>query len=97
MNARWIGLPVLAAVACLCLQQPAGAQKLSNRTITFVVPTTAGTSMDFLARIVADEIKHRWDQVAVVENKAGASPPLRSSTSLARNPTGTQFCPPPIR
>jgi tripartite-type tricarboxylate transporter receptor subunit TctC len=29
--------------------------------------------MDFLARLVADELKQRWDQTVVVENKAGAS------------------------
>ena len=73
MNAHWIGrLSLLAACLGLVLG-PAHAEKLSNRTITFVVPTTAGTSMDFLARIVADEMKQRWDQVAVVENRAGAS------------------------
>jgi tripartite-type tricarboxylate transporter receptor subunit TctC len=73
MNALRIGRLSLLA-ACLGLPLgPAHAEKLSNRTVTFVVPTTAGTSMDFLARIVADEMKQRWDQVAVVENRAGAS------------------------
>jgi tripartite-type tricarboxylate transporter receptor subunit TctC len=73
MNALRIGRLSLLA-ACLGLPLgPAHAEKLSNRTVTFVVPTTAGTSMDFLARIAADEMKQRWDQVAVVENRAGAS------------------------
>ena len=58
MNARWTGWLLLSAVACLGLSgalAPAQAQKLSDRTMTLVVPTTAGTSMDFLARLVADE------------------------------------------
>lgn len=76
MNARWISRWAILAAAWLGLQfsvLPAQAQKLSSRTMTLVVPTTAGTSMDFLARFIAEELKQRWDQVAVVENKAGAS------------------------
>jgi tripartite-type tricarboxylate transporter receptor subunit TctC len=68
------GRSALVAFAAFTLTPlPAHAQKLSDKTITFVVPTTAGTSMDILARLMADELKQRWGQTAIVENKAGAS------------------------
>jgi tripartite-type tricarboxylate transporter receptor subunit TctC len=91
MNARTIGRWTGFAAAWLALQflaLPTQAQKLSNRTITFVVPTSAGTSMDFLARFVADELKQRWDQVAVVENKAGASHTIAIQAVARAQPDG---------
>ena len=72
------------ALACL----PAQAQKLSDRAMTIVVPTTAGTSMDFLARIVGDEIKQRWGQAVVVENKAGASHTIAIQAVARAEPDG---------
>ena len=90
MNARTIGWPVFAA-AWLGLQLavcPAQAQKLSNRTVTLVVPTTAGTSMDFLARFIAEELKQRWDQTAIVENKAGASHTIAIQAVARSQPDG---------
>ena len=67
---------------------PAAAQKLSDRAMTIVVPTTAGTSMDFLARIIGDEIKQRWGQTVVVENKAGASHTIAIQAVARAEPDG---------
>jgi tripartite-type tricarboxylate transporter receptor subunit TctC len=91
MNTRWTDRWGLFAAAWLGLQLsvlPAQAQKLSNRTMTLIVPTTPGTSMDFLARFVADELKQRWDQVAVVENKAGASHTIAIQAAARALPDG---------
>lgn len=66
----------LALVSGLCLGLSgfgAQAQRLSDRPITIVVPATAGTGLDVLARVLAEGIKNRWKQPVVVENKAGAS------------------------
>lgn len=52
---------------------PATAQSLSDKTITLNVPFTAGTGPDSLARILADELRQRWNQPVIVENKPGAS------------------------
>ena len=90
MTAQWTPRWALFAFA-LGVQfstMPAEAQKLSNRTITLVVPTTAGTSMDFLARLIAEELKQRWDQVAVVENKAGASHTIAIQAVARSQPDG---------
>jgi tripartite-type tricarboxylate transporter receptor subunit TctC len=70
---KWAAGSALLLAVCWLATAPVQAQRLSDRPVTIVVPTSAGTSMDFLARLVADELKQRWDQTVVVENKAGAS------------------------
>lgn len=44
--------------------------------------------MDFLARFVADELKQRWSQTVVVENKAGASHTIAIRMVAAAEPDG---------
>jgi tripartite-type tricarboxylate transporter receptor subunit TctC len=64
-------LSLLAAAAAW----PAGAraQGLSDRPISFVVPFTPGSGPDVLGRLLAEELRKRWNQPVVVENKPGAS------------------------
>jgi tripartite-type tricarboxylate transporter receptor subunit TctC len=65
---------VAGALLCWALAQaPASAQKLSDQPIVIVVPFTAGTGIDILARITGEELQARWGQSVVVENKPGAS------------------------
>src|SRR5207249_23522 len=63
----------LASVCAATAQTP-------GRAITIVVPTTAGTGPDILARTIGEELQQRWGQPVIIENKAGAS-----------NNIGTQF------
>lgn len=42
------------------------------RPVRLVVPAPAGSSLDVLARLLADALKDRWTQPIVVDNKAGA-------------------------
>lgn len=68
-------MPLLLASSAL-LAMPAAAQtaaQFPNKNIRFVVPFTAGTGMDQIARRVADQIQKRWGQSVVVENRLGAS------------------------
>ena len=44
--------------------------------------------MDFLARIVGEELKQRWDQTVVVENKAGASHTIAIQIVARAEPDG---------
>jgi tripartite-type tricarboxylate transporter receptor subunit TctC len=61
-----------AALALLALCSPSYAQE-AGRIITIVVPFTAGTGGDVMARLIADELKVRWKQPVVVENRPGAT------------------------
>jgi tripartite-type tricarboxylate transporter receptor subunit TctC len=65
---------VLAAASILTLPGvPAGAQAWPERTVTIVVPFSAGSTPDSIARIIADRLQARLNQSFVVENRAGAS------------------------
>ncbi|MCC6888897.1 MAG: tripartite tricarboxylate transporter substrate binding protein [Hyphomicrobiales bacterium] len=86
-RSKW-PIPLAVGVAFLFPSYTVQAQKISSRTMTFVVPTTPGTSMDFLARLIAQEMKNRWDQTAVVENKAGASHTIAIQMVVRSQPDG---------
>ena len=77
----------LAALA-LVLAAPALAQRLSDRTIFIVVPFTPGTGIDVLARIVGEELRQRWNQPVVVENKPGASGNIGTQGAARAEPDG---------
>jgi tripartite-type tricarboxylate transporter receptor subunit TctC len=51
----------------------AGAQGLSSRPITIVVPYSPGTGPDVIARNIGEELQKRWNQAIVIDNKAGAT------------------------
>ncbi len=65
------GLCVAALLPALLA--PAAAQQLSGRTITIVVPFTPATGPDVMARLVGEELKERWKEAVIVENKPGAT------------------------
>jgi tripartite-type tricarboxylate transporter receptor subunit TctC len=77
---------LLAAIA-LALA-PARAQRLSDRTIFIVVPFTPGTGIDVLARLVGEELRQRWNQPVVVENKPGASGNIGTQAASRAEPDG---------
>ncbi|MFL5214000.1 MAG: tripartite tricarboxylate transporter substrate-binding protein, partial [Microvirga sp.] len=89
MNApfRFNAAAALAALA-LVLAAPALAQKLSDRPIFIVVPFTPGTGIDVLARIVGEELRQRWNQPVVVENKPGASGNIGTQGAARAEPDG---------
>ncbi len=57
------GMPAMA--------QTAGA--FPSRVVTLVVPFTAGSGSDILARILGPLLAERWGRPVVVDNRAGAS------------------------
>jgi tripartite-type tricarboxylate transporter receptor subunit TctC len=67
---------------------PARAQKLSDRPIVIVVPFTPGTGIDVLARIVGEELRQRWSQPVIVENKPGASGNIGTQAAARAEPDG---------
>src|SRR5215467_3001137 len=75
MNARRVVQLVssLAAAVALMATLTASAQTYPARPIRFIVPFTAGTGPDILARTLGEAMSKRLGQPIVVENKAGAS------------------------
>ena len=70
----------LAAAAVLAAGGPALAQNYPTQRVTIVVPFTAGSITDGLARILADKLSELWKQPVIVENKPG----IPGTTSVAR-------------
>jgi tripartite-type tricarboxylate transporter receptor subunit TctC len=67
-----IGPIALALLATVLAAGTAAAETYPSRTITIIVPYSAGGPTDTLARILADAMRRSLDQPVIVENVAGA-------------------------
>src|SRR6266702_3243612 len=61
----------LAAAALLAATSSAAAQNYPAQTVKIVVPFSAGSITDGLARILAEKLAEMWKQQVIVENKPG--------------------------
>jgi tripartite-type tricarboxylate transporter receptor subunit TctC len=78
---------LLAAAAALG-PSPAAAQDYPSRPIRLVVAFAAGGTTDFVARLVAGELKARLGQSVVVENKPGANGAIGADYVAKSEPDG---------
>jgi tripartite-type tricarboxylate transporter receptor subunit TctC len=62
----WFGI-----LALLAAGSSASAQTFPTQRVTIVVPFTAGSITDGLARILADKLGDMWKQQVIVENRPG--------------------------
>src|SRR6195952_4848301 len=60
----------------------------SQQTIHLNVPFTAGTGPDLLARILGEELRQRWNQPVIVENKPDASGNIGTQAAARAAPDG---------
>ena len=78
---------ILLALACAAhAQDPAAAYP--SRPIRLIVPFTPGTSIDILARVVAQRLTEVWGQQALVENRAGAGGIIGTEMGAKATPDG---------
>jgi tripartite-type tricarboxylate transporter receptor subunit TctC len=75
-----------AAMTAACLSivlfaAPAEAQTYPNQVVRLVVPFSAGSATDTLARTLAERLSDKWKQQVVVENRPG----LPGTTSVAKS------------
>jgi tripartite-type tricarboxylate transporter receptor subunit TctC len=82
----WTGLAFAAGVPALT-----HAQDYPNRSIQFIVPTSAGTTGDQLARLLGPKLTQRWNVPIVVENKVGAGGSIGIEAGARANPDGYSF------
>jgi tripartite-type tricarboxylate transporter receptor subunit TctC len=81
INIRTIAI---AVVALITASGGASAQSYPNQTVRIVVPFSAGSITDGLARILADKLSGIWKQQVIVENRPGL-PGTASVASAAKD------------
>jgi tripartite-type tricarboxylate transporter receptor subunit TctC len=84
---RGLRLAFVAAFAAIaiCPCERASAQTYPTKPITLVVPLAAGTGMDTIARLYADQLAQSLGKPVIVENRPGASMML-ATASVASAP-----------
>ena len=81
---RWIGI-----LATGVLWTPlAGAQGYPNKPVKLIVPFTAGSATDILARTVGQKLSEKWVQPVYVDNRAGAGGTIGASVVAKSPPDG---------
>jgi tripartite-type tricarboxylate transporter receptor subunit TctC len=88
MGHRLRALAALAVAAAALIPLSGQAQRLSERPISMIVPFTPGTGPDSLARVVGEELKQRWNQPVIVDNKPGASGNIGTQAAGRAAPDG---------
>ncbi len=73
MKKRWMTVVVVALFFGLGFTEDSQADNYPNKPIEIVVPYTAGSSMDIMARVIADQAPKYLGQPVFVTNKPGAS------------------------
>jgi tripartite-type tricarboxylate transporter receptor subunit TctC len=83
---KLVGL--LAALALFALASLALAQAWPDKPIKFVVAAGPGSSLDTLARVIADKLKDRIGQSVIVENKPAAGGTVATAEVAKAAPDG---------
>jgi tripartite-type tricarboxylate transporter receptor subunit TctC len=82
-------LAALAAAPLLAFSAPAAAQEAyPSRPIRFVVPFSAGSATDTLARVLGEKVSSILGQPVVVENLPGATGQIAASNVARAAPDG---------
>ena len=85
---------LLASMGLVCtavLPSLSHAQDYPSRAIQFIVPSSAGTTGDQLARVLGPKLSQRWNVPVVVENKVGAGGAIGIEAAAKANPDGYTF------
>jgi tripartite-type tricarboxylate transporter receptor subunit TctC len=86
MRHPWATALVLLGLAVVCPDH--GARSQAARTIRIVLGVPPGGSIDFLARILADQISSTTGQTLIVESKPGAGGIIAAETVARAAPDG---------
>jgi tripartite-type tricarboxylate transporter receptor subunit TctC len=73
LTLRGFALALAAALTLAALPAVHAQERYPSRPIRMIVPFTAGTGIDILARVIGQKLSERLKVPVVVENRAGAS------------------------
>ena len=83
---RWIFAAAMMLVGTAL--SPAHAQEWPARTVTIIVPFTAGGTADLFARLLAAHMQQKFGSPFIVENRAGAGGNIGAGAVAAAQPDG---------
>ena len=85
---RQLLLTAMCMAAGMGVSAPASAQEFPNKTITIVVPFSAGGGVDTIARLLAEKLRASLKQNVIVDNKAGGSGMIGAMAVVKAAPDG---------
>src|SRR5262245_34749656 len=88
LNRRCMVAACLFAFAVLSLPHDAHAQSYPDRTITYVVPSSPGSSPDIVGRVMAEALAKILGQPVVVLNRPGAGGTIAAAAAAKSSPDG---------
>src|SRR5262249_56409358 len=93
-----VKLAAVVLAAAMAVGTTAAAQELyPSRLVTVVVPLTAGTTIDILARLFAESLSKRFGQQVIVANRPGAGGLIAAQAVAAAPPHRHPLLPPHSR
>jgi tripartite-type tricarboxylate transporter receptor subunit TctC len=88
INRRGV-LATIAAFGLVCgCADPGHAQSFPNKPIKLILPYTAGSPNDVLARLIAPPLSARLGQTVIVENRPGGGTTIGVSAVMTAEPDG---------
>jgi tripartite-type tricarboxylate transporter receptor subunit TctC len=81
-------IAAIAGLALSALPAVAAAQVWPDKPIRFIVAAGPGSSLDTLARVIADKLKDRFGQSVIVENKPAAGGTVATAEVAKAAPDG---------
>ena len=85
---RFVLLAIASVLADFPLLRPAAAETWPDQPIHIVVPFTAGSATDVVARIVAAEMARNLGQPVIVDNRPGAGGTIGAGHVARAEPSG---------
>ena len=80
---------ILASFAlCALAAGVAGAQGYPNKPVKLIVPFTAGSATDILARTIGQKLTEMWGQSVIVDNRPGAGGTIGAAIAAKSAPDG---------
>src|SRR6516164_4306584 len=78
-----------SAVICLAALSIAKAQSYPSRPVTIVVPSSAGSPLDVIARVVVERMRNALGQVVIIESVPGAAGAIGIGRVARARPDGS--------
>jgi tripartite-type tricarboxylate transporter receptor subunit TctC len=88
MEERMLGRTLLASVALLFTLAGAQAQTWPTKPVRVIVPFTAGSAVDIVARSVMEQVSTQIGQPIIVENRGGAGGTIGVGVVAKADPDG---------